>query len=301
MLKKSFIAIVVMSLAVFSLAGCGGGDAEKDYIEVRGSDTMVNLGQQYAEAFMDANPGITVSVTGGGSGTGIAALINNTVDIANASRAMRQSERDQAAEQGVDVYEFVVGQDAISVIVNEENPIKEITMADLKKVFTGQITEWSELGWEDGGTITLYSRQSNSGTHVFFWELVMDSEDWADATMFMPGTSAIFEGVVADTNAIGYVGVAYVGDGVHALKVAEHEGAQYVDPLVRANVDSGAYPIARPLYIYTNGVPEGVVLDFLNFMLSADGVAVLESVGFYANTPAYDQQNADTFRDLGIE
>ncbi len=301
MLKKSIVAVVVLSLAVFSLAGCGGGKVEDNYIEVRGSDTMVNLGQQYAEAYMDAHSEVSISVTGGGSGTGIAALINNTVDIANSSRQIRASELEQAVDAGVDVHEFIVGQDAISVIVHEDNPITEITMADLKKIWTGQITEWSEMGWEEGGTITLYSRQSNSGTHVFFWETVMNQEDWAEATMFMPGTSAIYEGVVADTNAIGYVGVAYVGDGVHALKVALEAGGTYVDPLLRANVDSGAYPIARPLYVYTNGVPEGAVLDYLKWMLSAEGVAVLEAVGFYANTPAYNQQNTDTFRGLGIE
>lgn len=298
-MKRRFFLAVVLTVITAVVAGCG--DDAGGYLEIRGSDTMVNLGQHYAEAYMESHPDVSISVTGGGSGTGLAALINNTVDIAQSSRAIKQEELDQAQAQGVEVCEFIIGQDAISVIVNENNPLSGITIADLKKVFTGEITHWSQLGWEEGGAITLYSRQSNSGTYVFFWETVLDQEDWALDTMFLPGTSAIYEGIVADANGIGYVGVAYVREGVRALKLARDGASPYVDPLVRANIDSGLYPLARPLYFYINGIPEGAVLDFLKWVLAAEGVAVLEATGFYANTPAYNEQNAVTFRRLGVE
>lgn len=293
---QKFLVGFVLLVSVAVLAGCGSGD----YIEVRGSDTMVNLGQHFAEAFMESNPEISLSVTGGGSGTGIAALINDTVDIAQSSRKIKQEERDDAADHGVEVHEFIVGQDAVSIIVNKDNPLREITLADLKDIFTGKISTWSELGWDGGGNITLYSRQSNSGTYVFFWETVMNEADWADETMYMPGTSAIYEAVVADSNGIGYVGVSYVREEVHALKVAREETGPFVDPLIRANVDDGSYPIARPLYFYINGVPEGAVLEYLQWVLSDEGKKVLEATGFYANTLEYEQQNSDTFQRLGI-
>ena len=298
MLKKNIALIGLVS--VIALAGCGG-ESTDSYLEIRGSDTMVNLGQQWAEAYMDEHPEASLSVTGGGSGTGIAALINNTVHIAQSSRAITAEEIQSAKDNNVEVHEFIVAQDAISVIVHNDNPLTQITMSQLKDVFTGNITQWSQLGWEEGGEITLYSRQSNSGTYVFFWETVMNKADWADSTMFMPGTSAIYEGVSTDKNSIGYVGVAYVRENVHALDVGRTEAGPFITPMVRANVDNGSYPIARPLFFYMNGTPSGAVLDYLKWVLSADGVKVLEEVGFYRITAEYKAVNDNTFQQLGIK
>ncbi|MTI94578.1 MAG: PstS family phosphate ABC transporter substrate-binding protein [Firmicutes bacterium] len=294
------IVILMVAVVVVVLSGCGNNNGD-GYLEIKGSDTMVNLGQQWADTYMDANSEVSLAVTGGGSGTGIAGLLNDNLDIAQSSRKITQEELDAAAQKNLDVYEFVVGQDAISVIVNDANPVAELTMDELKQIFTGEITQWAQLGWEEGGAISLYSRQSNSGTHVFFWETVLNQADWATNTMFMPGTSSIYEGVAADRDAIGYVGVAYVNHGVHAVNVGLDKTGPFIDPTIRANVDSGKYPIARPLYFYVNGKPEGAVLDYLQWVLSAEGIDVLETVGFYRNSPEYEQANANLFQALDLK
>ncbi|SES92823.1 PstS family phosphate ABC transporter substrate-binding protein [Anaerobranca gottschalkii] len=299
MFKKGFISVITILLVTFSLVGCGG-NAEK-YIEVKGSDTMVNLGQHWAEAFMAKNPEVTISVTGGGSGTGIAAIQNDNTHIAQSSRPMTETEIENAKANNVQISEFIVGQDGLAVVVNAKNPVSDLTMAQLKDIFTGKITHWSELGWEEGGEITLYSRQSNSGTYVYFWQTVLHEEDWAPDTMFMPGSSAIYEAVSSDENGIGYFGVGYVKEGVKAINVARTEAGPYITPLKQENIDNGIYPIARPLYFYINGKPEGVVLDYLKFVLSEEGEKVLYEVGFYAITPAYKEQNRKTFEKLGIK
>lgn len=299
MFKKGFISVITILLVAFTLVGCGG-NAEK-YIEVKGSDTMVNLGQQWAEAYMAKNPDVTISVTGGGSGTGIAALQNDNTHIAQSSRPIKKEEIENAKAKNVEIHEFIVGQDGLSVIVNPKNPISDLTMAQIKDIFTGKITHWSELGWAEGGEITIFSRQSNSGTYEFFWETVLHEEDWAPNTMFMPGSAAIYEAISSDENGIAYLGIGYVKEGVKAINVARTEAGPYITPLKQENIDNGIYPIARPLYFYINGKPEGVVLDYLKFVLSEEGEKVLYQVGFYANTPAYKEQNRKTFEKLGIK
>lgn len=312
MRNKKFISIAVVVLLIgLLLTGCGGGtqqppannnQAEKPaeqlpggYLEIQGSDTMVNLGQALAEKYMDdVNENGSIAVTGGGSGTGIAAMINNNVDIAQSSRAMKGSEFDQAKANGVDVYEFVVAQDGLAIVVNAENPIENVTMAQLKDIFTGKITKWSELGWAEGGDIAIYSRQNNSGTYVFVNETVMDSEDWADGTMFLPGSSAIVEGVQNDKNAIGYLGVGYVKGSIKALSIAKEEGGEYITPMVKANIDSGKYPVARPLFFYINGAPEGLKLHYLQWVLSPEGQKVVEDTGYYSFSADSDYAKANT-------
>ncbi|MDE5412467.1 PstS family phosphate ABC transporter substrate-binding protein [Alkalihalobacterium chitinilyticum] len=325
---------VVLGASIMALAACGGGNSSEPTandggttggdnsnetpteeveeveeaelpsgtLQIRGSDTMVNLGQALAEYYMDnVNEGAGLAVTGGGSGTGITALINNDVDIAQSSRAIKEEEIELAAENGVDVHEFVVGQDGVAVAVNPENPITEMTIGQLKDIFTGVVTDWSELGWEDGGEISVYSRQSNSGTYVFFNEVVMDTEDFGAGAKFMPGTSAIKEAIEQEVNAIGYIGVGYVDDNVTALEVALDENSEYFSPLDKANVASGDYPVARPLFFYTNGSPEGLVLHYLTWVLQdADATAQVEATGFF-EIGAYQEDNKKVYSDLGID
>jgi len=296
------LASILLSTAML-LAGCGGADGgERGYIEAQGSDTMVNMGQSLAEYYMDeVNPESTISVSGGGSGTGIAAIINDDVDIAQSSRAMTEEEIEDAQSGGVEVYEFIVGQDGIAVVVNEDNPLEKLSLPELKQIFTGEVRDWNEFGWEDGGEISMYSRQSSSGTYVFFNEAVMDGEDFYEEAHFMPGTSAIADGVEGDRNGIGYVGVGYLRDGIKALELSPEEGGTYVTPLDAEKVNTGEYPLARPLFFYTNGAPEGELLEYLNWVLSNEGQQVLEEAGFYQITPEQEEINQETFQEAEID
>lgn len=284
------LVVILTSLMVFS--GCGGQG--ENYLRIQGSDTMVNMGQDLAETYMnEVDPEATISVTGGGSGTGIAALINDDVDIAQASRKMSESEIEEARANGVEVYEFIVGQDGLAVMINEANPNENLIFSQLKDIFTGKTTHWSELGWEEGGEITVYSRQSTSGTYVYFNNIVMDGEDWADGALFMSGSSALAEGVVNDKGGIGYSGVGYVREGLKAVNVALDEDSKYFTPLEKENIDSGNYPIARPLFFYTNGLPEGLTLEYLEWVLSPAGQQVISKQGFYELTPEYASKNQE--------
>ncbi|WP_026690405.1 phosphate ABC transporter substrate-binding protein [Alteribacter aurantiacus] len=279
----------------------GDDERPEGFLEIRGSDTMVNLGQAFAEGYMDINELGDVSVTGGGSGTGIAAMINNDVDIAQSSRPMTDDEFAEAEANGAEPYEFIVGQDGLAVAINEENPIEDLTIQEIKDIFTGEITNWSEVGWDEGGDITVLSRQSNSGTYVYFNENVMDGEDFADNAQFLPGSSAIREAVEQEAGAVGYIGIGYV-EGIDAVNVAEDENSEYVTPFEESNVDEGIYPIARPLYFYVNGTPDGIMLDYLNWVIydeEADDVRY--DTGFYQIGSQYMEQNEATFSDLGIE
>lgn len=285
-------------------SAAGDNSAEEmpeGYLDIRGSDTMVNLGQAYAEEYMDHNENGDVSVTGGGSGTGVAAMINNEVDIAQSSRPMTEEELSDAEANGAEPHEFIVGQDGLAVAINNDNPVEELTVQQIKDVFTGEITDWSDLGWDDGGEITVYSRQSNSGTYVYFNENIMDGEDFADGAMFMPGSSAIRESVEQEVNAIGYIGIGYI-EGIDAVNVALDEDSEYVTPFEESNVDDGSYPIARPLYFYVNGTPEGIMLDYLNWVLKSDEASDIRyDTGFYQIGDDNQAANEETFEELGLD
>lgn len=305
-LFRLLVAVVTVG-AMSLLAACGGGGSDgaqttpelSGYIDIKGSDTMVNLGQAWAEAFMDTHPKVQIAVTGGGSGTGIAQLINNNTDIAQSSRAMKGSEFDDAARRGVDVYEFIVGQDGLATAVHRDNPVKQLTTDQLKDIFTGKITDWAAVGWAAGGAISVYSRDSNSGTYVFFLENVLHGEDWAPGTRFMPGSAAINEALQTDKAGIGYYGVGYV-DGVTALAVSS-DGQNYYSPLNAADVDSGAYPLARPMFFYTNGAPEGLILEYLRWVLSdSDGQEIIKGVGFFPIAAPHKDHNTATFKAAGV-
>ncbi|MCK8823686.1 PstS family phosphate ABC transporter substrate-binding protein [Fuchsiella alkaliacetigena] len=296
--KKAVVLLVMLLTFSLIAVGCGGGDEVTGNIEVRGSDTMVNLGQSLAEAYMEEQTGVAVSVTGGGSGTGIAALIDDRVDIANVSRAMSESEIEQANNNNVDPFEVVIGMDGLAVFANQDLGIEELTMDEVGAIFRGEITNWSEVGGPDA-EISMYGRQSNSGTYVFFRDNVL-GDDFSDDVRRMNGTAQIVEGVRSDNRAIGYGGIGYtvdsnneVEDGLTVISIALDEDSEYATPLEPENVETGEYPIARPLYNYFNGQPEGAQLDYIEFILSEAGQEVAVSTGFYPVSPEYQEFNAE--------
>ena len=252
-------------------------------IENKGSDTLVNLALAWAEAYVGEHPEVRISVTGGGSGTGIAALINGTVDIANASRAMKPEEIAAAQDNGITPVEFSVARDAIAVVVHPSNPVDGLTLRQISDMYTGRITNWSQVGGEDR-PIVLLSRESNSGTHVYFLENVIRMGDkksdllFFSDTLLMPSSEGISTEVRQNPNAIGYDGLGYVTPDQKMVAVASEEGRAYVLPSIET-VNDGTYAISRPLYMYTAGDPTGDVKEYLDWILS-DGQAVVLELGF---------------------
>jgi phosphate transport system substrate-binding protein len=253
-------------------------------ITLKGSDTMVNLGQAWAEEFMKRHPKVNAAVTGGGSGTGIAALINGTCDIAQSSRPMEEKEKDNLKGQRKEAVEFRVGMDAISVVVNPSNPADKMTIDQLSGIFTGNIRNWKEVGGEDKEIIVL-SRERNSGTHVFFLEHVVRKgkakgpEEYAPTVLMMPSTQAICDEVTTNRYAIGYIGLGYLTPKQKALAIAQKPDGEYVKPSVESAI-SGKYPVSRFLYMYTAGQPKGIAKDFIDFCLSKDGQEIVRKMDF---------------------
>ena len=245
---------------------------------------MVNLALAWAEAYGAEHREARISVTGGGSGTGIAALINGTVDIANASRAIKDEERKSAEANGIEPVVFVVARDAIAVIVNPANPISQLTLPQLAAIYSGQITNWREVGGEDRPMVLL-SRESNSGTHVYFLEHVLRLGDSKNKTLFSPDTLLMpsSEGISAEVrqnpNAVGYDGLGYVTSDMKTIAVAAKDGGAYVLPTI-ATVNDKTYPIARDLYMYTHGQPTGAVKDYLEWVLGPEAQKIVAALGF---------------------
>jgi phosphate transport system substrate-binding protein len=274
------------------LAGCRGGDtaaatspSEQKAIQNKGSDTIVNIALAWAEAYREVAPDISIAVTGGGSGTGIAALINGTVDIANASRAMKDSEIEEARANGIEPVEHVIAIDALAVILHPDNPISKLTIDQLADIYTGRITNWQEVGGNDG-PIVLLSRETNSGTHVYFLEEVVRKGDgdntdiFAPQTLLMPSSVGITSELRRNPNAIGYDGLGYVDtDHEKVVAVAVDSDGPFIEPTV-ATAAAGAYPLARSLYMYTAGEPEGTIADYLNWIMSPTGQAIVAELGF---------------------
>jgi phosphate transport system substrate-binding protein len=252
-------------------------------IQVKGSDTMVNLMSNMAEAYMQAHPDVSIAVTGGGSGTGIAALINGTTDICAASRMMKKEEIDQAQSRNVTPVEMKIALDGISLMINKKNPVSELTLDQLKNIYTGVYTRWSDVGGPDR-PIVLLSRESNSGTYVFFQEHVLQKKDYSPKAHLMPSTAAVTQSVSQDQWSIGYGGVAYAEHGdVKTIRVRTTPDAPAVAP-TEATVHDGSYPISRPLFLYTNGDPTGVVKAFIEFCLSPEGQKIVEDNGYITIT-----------------
>ena len=255
------------------------------YIENKGSDTIVNLALAWAEYYQAEYPDVRISVTGGGSGTGIAALINGTVDIANASRQIKTEEIDEAKSNGVDPVEFVIARDAIAVIVNPENPVSELTLQQISDIYSGKITNWKEVGGDDRPVVRL-SRETNSGTHVYFLETVLrlgekDIETlFSRDTLLLPSSEGIIAEVRQNPNAIGYDGLGYVPHDLKMIAIAGEPGGDYVLPSVES-VNNATYPIARDLYMYTAGEPTGTVKTYLEWIITSDEAqGIVKELGF---------------------
>ncbi len=245
---------------------------------------MVNLALYWAERYQELHGNVRISVTGGGSGTGISSLISDTVDIANASRAIKSDEIESAEQNGVIPLEFIVARDAIAVIVNPNNPIDHLTLEQISAIYSGKVNNWQELGGEDRPIVRL-SRETNSGTHVYFLEAVIRLGDKNDATIFSADTLLLpsSEGIIAEVrdnpNAIGYDGLGYVTEDVKVVGVSNLGDERFVMPTIET-VNSDQYPIARDLYMYTNGQPEGLVLDYLNWIYAEEGQKIVRELGF---------------------
>ncbi len=272
--------------------------AQTKMLQVKGSDTMINLAQVLAEEFMAKNPKAPIAVLGGGSGTGITALINGTCDIADSSRDWKAKELDLAYEKGVNPRLFAVAVDGLSIIVNEKNPLTQLTMEQVGAIYRGEVKNWKGVGGPDMA-VSLYGRQSNSGTYVFLMEHVMGNKPYSTDMKEMNGNAQIIEGVLADEAAIGYVGVGYVVDkatgkalkGLKILNINKTAGGTAYSPLDKAAVDSGNYPISRPLWMATNGTPNGVAAAFNQLVISADGQKIVLDEGFYAVGAKLQEQN----------
>ena len=285
-MQRKKIVDALLLLPLLFLLSCVSSDESyegpRGFIQIKGSDTMVNAAQKLAEDFMKDYPYVFVAVTGGGSGVGIASLINGTCDIAIASRKMRDEEIEIAKKRGVEPKEFVVAYDGVAVIVNKNNPIDSLTIEQLHDIFTGKITDWKELGGKEGKVVTL-SREVSSGTHMYFKEKVIRREDknsreeFSPQTLLLSSSQAIVEEVVSNENAIGYLGMGYVSERVKAIKVGV--GDSFYPPSVEY-VSGGKYILSRPLQMYTNGVPKGVVKLFIDYVYSPEGQRAFQETGF---------------------
>jgi len=270
--KKIFLALALLALPMIA-------PAQRGAITVKGSDTMVILAQRWAEIYMSAHPDITIQVTGGGSGTGLSALQNGTTDIANASRPIKPGEREKLKQRfnslGVEVK---AARDGLSVYVHESNPVRELSLDQIKSIYTGEITNWKTVGGPDA-KIVLYSRENNSGTYVYFKDYVLRGSDYAAACQNLPGTAAVVNGVARDRNGIGYGGAAY-SKGIRSIGVRKEAGSPAYEP-TEANIRSGNYPISRFLYMYLREKPTGVIKDYIDWIISPAGQEIVTSVGYF--------------------
>lgn len=255
----------------------GATSARGATLSLKGSDTMVILAQRFAEGYMHAHEGTTIQVSGGGSGTGIAALLDGTTDIADSSRPISERETsDLATRQHAAPHETRVAIDALAVYVHQSSTLQSLTMEQLAQIFTGAVTNWSAVGGPDA-PIVLYSRENNSGTYAYFKEHVLHNADFAAQAQTLPGTAAVINAVSHDPNGIGYGGIGYA-EGVRVLAIAS--GGDPIAPTME-NALSGAYPISRYLLMYTAGEPSGLAADFLAWVVTADGQALVEEAGYY--------------------
>ncbi|MBS3948331.1 MAG: PstS family phosphate ABC transporter substrate-binding protein [Dethiobacter sp.] len=302
MKRKIYVSVlatlVVVGLLGGMLTGCGRQANPPEppaqdggVFQIKGSDSEVNVVQALVEEFVKVNNVAEFAVTGGGSGAGIAALINGQTDIANSSRPLRAEEIAQAKANAVNPVPVVFALDGLAVIVHANNAVENLTLAQVGQIFSGEITNWKEVGGADS-PITLYGRQSNSGTYVFFRDRVL-GKDYSQAKLNLPGNAQIVEAVRADESGIGYAAVGFVREaaGLRALSLAENPGSPFVSPLDDEKVLGGQYPLTRPLYQFLNGVPSGALRQFIEFELSPAGQEIVAREGFLPVTPEYRQQN----------
>ena len=244
---------------------------------IKGSDTVLPVAQQTAERFMNQHPDTRVTVTGGGTGVGISALLANTTDIAMASRPIKFSEKMKIKSAGEDVAEIVVAYDALAVVAHPSNPVKQLTRQQLEDIFRGKITNWKQVGGDDR-KIVVYSRETSSGTYEFFKESVLKNKNYMANSLSMPATGAIIQSVSQTKGAIGYVGLAYVSPRVKTLSVS-YDGKHYAAPTVE-NATNKTYPIVRPLYYYYNVKKKAEIDPLIQYILSPDGQDIIKKSGY---------------------
>ncbi len=288
---KAVPLILLVSLLICS--ACGGSPGQTTpsagtsaYIQNKGSDTIVNLALAWAERYQTEHPDISISVTGGGSGTGIAALINGTVDIANASRAITADEIKQAKANGINPVQVVISRDAIAIVVNPQNPVRRLTLQQISDIYSGKINNWTGVGGDDRPIVRL-SRETNSGTHVYFLQTVIRLGDPKNTTLFstdtllLPSSEGIINEVRQNPNAIGYDGLGYIPPDLmnSVIAVAVDAGGAYVIPSI-TTVNNNSYPVSRDLYMYTNGQPTGAIKDYINWILSPEAQKIVADLGF---------------------
>jgi len=279
MFKKALF--ILMGLLITASAEAARGS---NSIQIKGSDTMVNLGQAWAEKYMGSNPEDFVAVTGGGSGTGLSSLISGTCDIAMSSRNIKEKEIALARQKGIDPFEIKAALDGLAVVVNPANPVGKLTVDQLSGIFTGRITNWKEVGGPNQ-KIVILSREVNSGTHVYFKEHILRNndpnrkEEFAPSALLLSSSQAIADEVAQNSSAIGYYGMGYISSKQKQISVAQDEKSTYVNPTLD-NVLSGKYPISRPLFLYTNGQPQGLIKKFVDYVLSKEGQEIVIATDF---------------------
>ncbi|OGF01642.1 MAG: phosphate-binding protein [Candidatus Edwardsbacteria bacterium RIFOXYD12_FULL_50_11] len=263
------LALVVITASSFVMAGKA--------ITLKGSDTLLMLGQRWAELYMQKNPGVVIQVTGGGSGVGIAALINGSTDICQASRSMKDSEKKKLRERYFNMgTEIPVAKDGVTIYINEKNPVDELTLDQIRDIYTGKTTNWSQLGGPDA-KIIVYGRENSSGTYVFFRESAMKNADYTSSMQSLPGTAAVVNAVAKDKFGIGYGGAAYA-KGVKEVAIKTAQGS--FRPTTET-VKSGQYPLSRDLYWYLRGKPSGEIKKMIDWVLSPEGQEVVKKVGYF--------------------
>jgi len=280
-MKTAFTRSLWLAAATLAAGALNAGN-----ITVKGSDTLVILAQKWAEVYMGKNPGTKIQVTGGGTGTGFAALQNQQTDLCNASRPIRAKEIETCIKAfGKRPREYKVALDGLSVYVHESNPVAELSLEQIEGIFAGKIKNWKEVGGADA-PIILYSRENSSGTYEFFKEHVLKGKDFAANAQTMPGTAAVLQSVAKEKNGIGYGGAAY-GAGAKHLKVKKNATAEAIEPS-EATVLDGSYPIWRYLYVYVNpAVDKGEVAAYLNWIRSDDGQKVVKDIGYFPIQPQF--------------
>ncbi len=279
MLKRMIAILIVLAFTSSAFAA-----KQDNSLQVKGSDTMVNLGQAWAEKYMEKNPLDFIAVTGGGSGTGLASLISGTCDIAMSSREIKQKEIDQAKTKGVTSNEIKVALDGIAVVVHPKNSVDKLTLDQLGGIFSGKITNWKEVGGKDEKIVVL-SREVNSGTHVYFKEHVLrkndpnSKEEFSPKALMLSSSQAIADEVAGNSSAVGYYGMGYISPKQKTVAIAKDEKSVYVSPTID-NVVKNVYPISRPLFVYTNGQPQGLVKKFIDYALSPEGQGIVLKTDF---------------------
>lgn len=278
---KSFWALSFVFSALLNTTAFA---ADANSIQIKGSDTMVNLGQSWAESFMEKNPDVSVAVTGGGSGTGVAAIISGTCDIAQSSRDLSEEEKANAKKNTFEIKQTTVAYDGIAVITNPANPVKQLTTNQLADIFSGKIKNWKEVGGNDHQILVL-SRERNSGTHVFFLEHILrhgnakGPEEFSPAALMMPSSQAIVEEVKGSLDAISYVGLGYVSDETKVIGIGKTAEGPFLTPNLE-NVLDGSYAIARALYFLTRGEPKDKIKTFVDYVLSDEGQDIVKTLDF---------------------